>query len=183
MRCSHCQQELPDGSNYCLSCGAPQPASAGQPSEAKRLVRPLAGRKFAGVCAGFADYFDVDVTLVRLAWVILSIVPGAIFGGVVVYLLAWMVMPVAGAATTGARTSGRRLTRSTTDRKIAGVCGGLGEYFGVDSTPVRLLWVVLSIVPGAIFGGIIAYLIAWFVVPKSQTLPTATPVMPSAARS
>jgi phage shock protein C len=42
--------------------------------------------------------------------------------------------------------------------KIAGVCGGLAEYFEVDATAIRLLWVVLSIFFGAILGGVIAYL-------------------------
>jgi phage shock protein PspC (stress-responsive transcriptional regulator) len=56
--------------------------------------------------------------------------------------------------------------RSRSDRKIGGVCGGLAEYLGVDSTPLRLLWVVLSILPGAIAGGLIAYVIAWIVIPN-----------------
>jgi phage shock protein PspC (stress-responsive transcriptional regulator) len=118
------------------------------------------------VCAGLADYLNVDVTLVRIAWIALSIVPGAIIGGIIAYLLAWMVMP-AGEVT---HTTGRRLTRSATDAKIAGVCGGLAEYLGVDSTPVRVLWIVLSVLPGACIGGVIAYVIAWIVVPKASTL-------------
>lgn len=53
---------------------------------------------------------------------------------------------------------------SSTDRKIGGVCGGLAEYFGVDSTFVRLLFVLL-----AIFGGltVIAYLVLWIIGPRS----------------
>ena len=46
--------------------------------------------------------------------------------------------------------------RSATDSKIAGVCGGLAEYLGVDSTIVRLFWAVLAVVPGALVGGIVA---------------------------
>ena len=141
----------------------------------RRLTRPLAGRKLAGVCAGFAEYLDVDVTFVRLAWLILSIVPGVVIGGVLVYIAAWVLMPREGTAQTQVPRSRRRLVRSTTDRKIAGVCGGLATYFGVDSTPVRLLWILLSILPGAIVGGVMAYLVAWFVMPKSQTAAAATP--------
>jgi phage shock protein C len=59
------------------------------------------------------------------------------------------------------------LTRSSTDSKIAGVCGGLGEYFGVDATIVRLIWLALSVVPGGILGGIFAYILAWIVIPAS----------------
>lgn len=57
----------------------------------------------------------------------------------------------------------KKLYLSETDKKIAGVCGGLAEYFGIDSTVVRILWVLLSIFFGS---GIIAYLIAWLLIPK-----------------
>ena len=48
-------------------------------------------KKIAGVCAGFAHYFDVDVTLMRIIWLVLIFVPPSI--GVIAYLLAWIVMP------------------------------------------------------------------------------------------
>ena len=59
----------------------------------KRLTRSRANAKIAGVCAGLAEYFEVDATFVRAAWVALSIVPGAVIGGIIAYLLVWMVMP------------------------------------------------------------------------------------------
>jgi phage shock protein PspC (stress-responsive transcriptional regulator) len=72
------------------------------------------------------------------------------------------------------------LTRSVTNRRIAGVCGGLAEYFGVDATPIRLLWAILSIFCGAIVGGVIAYVVAWAIIPRSPetalTAPTPAPV-------
>jgi phage shock protein C len=58
-----------------------------------------------------------------------------------------------------------RLVRSQTDRRIAGVCGGLADYFDVDPTIVRVTWVILSIVAGAVIFGVVAYLIAWFIIP------------------
>ncbi len=60
----------------------------------------------------------------------------------------------------------KKLYLSETDKKIAGVCGGLAEYFGIDSTVVRILWVLLSIFFGS---GIIAYLIAWLLIPKEPS--------------
>ena len=123
--------------------------------------------KIAGVCAGIAAYFDADVTLVRLAWVILSIVPGVFIGGLIAYVAAWILMPIAGAHEQGA-FAGRRLVRSETDKKIGGVCGGLAAYFGVDSTIVRLVCVILAIYPGAVICGVIAYLIAWFIIPTAH---------------
>ena len=141
-------------------------------SAPKRLTRRSAEGRLGGVCSGLAEYFDVDVTLVRVAWVVLSIVPGAIVGGLLAYLAAWVVMPDDGAPVV--HTTGRRLTRSLTDRRIGGVCGGLAEYLNADATVVRLIWAIVTVVPGCIVLGIIAYLIAWFVVPPG-TIPHAAP--------
>ena len=137
-------------------------------SAPRRLVRVPDQGKLAGVCAGMADYFNVDVTLVRLAWVVFAIVPGFIVGGLLAYAIAWIVLPVGAAEVRPA--GARRLARSASDRKIAGVCGGVGECLGVDSTVVRLAWVILSIYPGAIVCGILAYLIAWFIIPEASTV-------------
>jgi len=131
--------------------------------------------KIAGVCAGLAAYFDVDVTVVRLVWVILSIVPGVFIGGLVAYIAAWILTPVARPQDHVLPVG--RLARSETDKQIAGVCGGLAEFFGVDSTIVRLAAVILAIYPGAIIGGVVAYLIAWFIMPARP----ATALQPAAS--
>ncbi len=60
------------------------------------------------------------------------------------------------------RPGSRRLTRSRTDRKIAGVCGGFAEYSGIDSNIVRLVVVLSALLGGS---GIVLYLIAWVIVP------------------
>jgi len=60
----------------------------------------------------------------------------------------------------------KRLYRSTTDKKIAGVCGGLGEYLAVDPTVLRLMVAIVTIATG-IFPGIIGYIISWAIVPES----------------
>src|SRR6185295_19554953 len=99
----------------------------------RRLMRRPAEGKLGGVCAGFAEYFDADVALVRAAWVVLSIWPGAIVLGVVAYLAAWVLMPRAEGAD-AAPTTRRHLVRSIADRRVGGVCGGLAEYFNVDPT-------------------------------------------------
>lgn len=57
----------------------------------------------------------------------------------------------------------KKLYRSTTDKMIAGVCGGLAEYFEIDSTLIRILFLALLIFGG---GGFLIYLIMWIVVPK-----------------
>ena len=58
----------------------------------------------------------------------------------------------------------KRLYRSQTDKKVAGLCGGLGEYFDVDPTLIRLLTVVLGLIT-AVVPLVIAYVIAWIIVP------------------
>ncbi len=60
----------------------------------------------------------------------------------------------------------RMLRRSRTDRMLAGVSGGLGKFFGIDSTWVRLGFVIAAI-PGGV-PGILAYLICWIVIPEEQ---------------
>jgi phage shock protein C len=132
----------------------------------RRLMRRPGEAKIAGVCAGLAEYFDADVALVRAAWVVLSIWPGAIVLGIIAYIAAWVLMPRADAPSERASTR-RRLVRSATDRRIAGVCGGLAEYFDVDPTIMRVAWVIVSIVAGAVIFGVIAYVVAWFVIPPA----------------
>ncbi len=140
----------------------------------RRLTRSRHKGTIAGVCAGMADYFGVDVVLVRLLWVLGSIAL-AFIGGVIAYVAAWLIMPEATDEAAPAAHD-RRLRRSTTDTQIAGVCGGLAEYLQVDSTAVRLVWVLLSIFCGAVIGGVIAYLLAWLIIPKSSGVAMSTPV-------
>ena len=59
-----------------------------------------------------------------------------------------------------------KLRRSNTDSVIAGVCGGLGEYFNTDPTIVRLLFVAFALVAG---GGLLLYLILWLLIPQEPT--------------
>jgi phage shock protein PspC (stress-responsive transcriptional regulator) len=59
----------------------------------------------------------------------------------------------------------KKLYRSRKNRLLAGICGGLGDYFGVDPTVVRLIMVVAAIFS---FGaGLLFYLIAWLIVPEA----------------
>jgi phage shock protein PspC (stress-responsive transcriptional regulator) len=128
-----------------------------------------------------ASYLDADVTLIRLAWIILSIVPGLLLGGVIAYAVCWILLPVATPAERRVYR-GTRLMRSASDRQLAGVCGGLAEYVGLDSTIVRVAYVILSIYPGAILGGIVAYLIGWMVIPQSHA-PMSEGTNPRSAES
>jgi phage shock protein C len=57
----------------------------------------------------------------------------------------------------------RKLYRSKTDRKLAGVCGGLAEYFNLDATLIRVLFIVLAVLGGS---GLVIYLAMWIIVPS-----------------
>src|SRR5262245_9147305 len=162
MVCGRCGKEVESEAAFCRHCGASQSA----PGTPRRLVRLPSQGRIAGVCAGLADYLNTDVTRVRLAWVLLSIIPGALLGGALAYIAAWILLPDSHAEVH--RNGSARLVRSTTDRKIAGVCGGIAEYLAIDPTVVRLVWTVLAIVPGCIVFGVLAYLVAWFIMPERQ---------------
>jgi phage shock protein C len=100
MICPNCQKDIADGSKFCYSCGAQ--LAAGAPAAArvappKRLMRSVRDKKIAGVCAGVAEYFDIDPTLVRVLWLV-----ALIFGGTggLLYIILWIVLPVAPATAT-----------------------------------------------------------------------------------
>ena len=59
----------------------------------------------------------------------------------------------------------KKFYRSNTNKIFAGICGGMGEYFEVDPTIIRLFWLVIILLTG-VFPGLIAYILALFIVPK-----------------
>lgn len=59
----------------------------------------------------------------------------------------------------------KRLYKSSTDKKVCGVCGGIANYFDVDSTVIRLIWVIFTLVGGS---GLIAYIIAAIIMPDEM---------------
>jgi len=99
MICSSCQKEIAPGSNFCYHCGAKQ-ANTGQaqaapaataPSSRKKLMRSSTDKKLGGVCAGVGAYLDLDVTLVRVLWVLAFLCGGT---GLLLYVILWIVLPV-----------------------------------------------------------------------------------------
>ena len=61
----------------------------------------------------------------------------------------------------------KRLYRSNKNRMIAGICGGIGEYFDIDPTLVRVVYIIVSVFSVA-FPGILVYLILWVIIPHSN---------------
>jgi len=87
MFCPQCGKEFTDRVNFCCQCGTAlfTPAARRKP-----LSRSRTNRKIAGVCAGFAEYLDLDPTLIRILWVMLVVFGGC---GLLAYLIAWIIMP------------------------------------------------------------------------------------------
>ena len=85
------------GSKFCYNCGAKQPetpapglspATGGK----KKLMRSSTDKKIAGVCAGLADYFDMDPTVIRVLWLVAVLCAGT---GILAYIILWIVLPLA----------------------------------------------------------------------------------------
>ncbi len=64
----------------------------------------------------------------------------------------------------------KKLYLSRTDRKIGGVCGGIGETYGVDATLIRLAWVFIGLAT-AIIPALVTYIIAWIIIPLKPSEP------------
>lgn len=94
MFCTACGTQLNDTARFCISCGkstGPVPETIDAAPAPRKLHRIVGQKKVAGVCAGFAEYFDMDLTLMRLIWVGLLLIPPHI--GLIAYIVCWVVLP------------------------------------------------------------------------------------------
>jgi phage shock protein C len=92
MYCTQCGAQLADSARFCTVCGKPQiPGIAPAVAAPRKLRRIEAQKKIAGVCAGFAEYFETDITLMRIIWVALLLLPPHI--GLIAYIVSWAVLP------------------------------------------------------------------------------------------
>jgi phage shock protein PspC (stress-responsive transcriptional regulator) len=131
----------------------------------KRLYRSPDEKKIAGVCGGLGEYFDLDPVFFRLFFVVLVFFGGI---GLLAYVVMCIMVPMKGAAREAPAVKRLRLSRS--DRKIAGVCGGLGEFLDIDPVFFRAIFIVLAFVGGL---GILLYIVLWLVMPEASAEPAA----------
>ena len=89
MFCNRCGKANPEDGRVCAYCGASLTGAEAK----RRLVRPRAGRRIAGVCAGVAQYYGWNVTTIRLLWLLLFLFAGT---GGLLYIILWIVMPCEG---------------------------------------------------------------------------------------
>jgi len=224
----------------------------------RRLYRSQTNKVIAGVCGGLAEYLNVDTTIVRLVWILLTLLGGS---GIILYVIAFFIIPegsiimgdtrfpvksefgsarifgilfvAVGAvllldnlgifsfcrlwdtawefvlpgilillgiylltkrgklqivpseqtsqiepeqstenqtpppvSSTEQTTIPKVFRRSLTDKKVFGICGGAGEYFGIDPTILRIAYTVFTIFSGGM--GIILYFLMYLIVPEGQ---------------
>ena len=149
----------------------------------KLLQRSVIDRRIAGVCGGLARYLDTDPAFIRVLWLIFTVagIIGlgiGIFLGILAYIICWLIIPEAPEGSEPIVQGQKRLERSATDVTLAGVCGGIAEYFSVDVTVVRVLWVLLTLCT-LVIGGLLVYLAAWVILP-ARAVPMAA-AAPAAA--
>ena len=152
-----------------------------------RLYRDGSDKFLGGVCAGIANYMNVDPAIVRLLFAIITF--GGFGMGIIIYLALWIILPVRDLDT----YVGKRLFRNPDDKVISGVAGGLAAYFNKPSWAFRLIFaapLLLNILFGVLngvffmwhrdifpnifigsFSGtfVLAYIILWIVLPEARS--------------
>ncbi|OYU96410.1 MAG: hypothetical protein CFE21_08415 [Bacteroidetes bacterium B1(2017)] len=136
------------------------------PPAQRKLRRSPTDQSLGGVCSGIASFFDVDPVLVRVSFVILLVVYGS---GVLLYLILWMVIPEAkGEEAEYMRlqrlNKTKRLFRDADNRVVGGVSAGLSNYFDLDRTWIRLIFLASIFLFGT---GFWLYVVLWIIIPKA----------------
>lgn len=93
MFCTYCAKEFGEEDRFCSACGGARQTRSffNEQRKGVEFSRPREGKKIAGVCAGVARYFELDVTLVRIVWIVLVFVPPV--PGLIAYVACWIAMP------------------------------------------------------------------------------------------
>jgi phage shock protein C len=107
MFCPQCGKEYSERVNFCCHCGTALTVPVSPVS--KKLTRSRRDSKIAGVCGGFAEYLEMDVTLVRIVWLMLAFFGG---WGILGYIIAWIVMPQEPLPQTSVATAGSAVPQS-----------------------------------------------------------------------
>jgi len=131
-----------------------------------QLARSNKDRVFAGICGGLGEYTAVPAWFWRMLFCLFTIVYGV---GVLVYGLMWIFMPCPKEKIDMIVSSRdnwlSQLKRSTGDKRLGGVCGGLGESSPIPSWVWRVLFVLSVVLYGY---GIVLYILLWIYLPKSK---------------
>ncbi len=148
----------------------------------RRLYRDENNKVLGGVCAGLANYFGADIMIIRIVFVLVALFFGT---GLLAYIILWIAVPSTASTEIGGVR--KKLFRDPDNKIIAGVCSGIGNYFGITPWVPRILFLLpfLSFVfsrgnwgfwgNGDFFnlsfspGSLIIYIILWLVFPEAGT--------------
>lgn len=170
------------GASSASSSSRQEQATSTTPTGHKKLFRNENDKILGGVCGGLANYFNIDVVVVRIIFVIL------LFSGIgfLTYIVMWIAVPSSSTEQIGGTR--RKLFRDPDEKMIAGVCSGIGNYFGINPWIPRVLFLLpfLSFLSRwGHWGGfwdfgdvirftfsptsLIIYIILWIVIPEAAT--------------
>lgn len=165
----------------------PPPPPGSERKSRGRLYRDTNDKFIGGVCSGIAAYLNVDPSIVRILFAIITF--GGLGIGFFAYILLWIVLPARGVE----NLTSKRLYRNPDDRVIGGVAGGLAAYFKRETWVIRLVFAApllfsifigfirgitwhhdFDFVPNMVFGSltstfIITYIILWIVLPEARS--------------
>ena len=139
----------------------------------KRLYRDENNKLIGGVCSGLANYFNIDIVIVRIVFIILFFSFGV---GLIPYIILWVAVPSSATKVLGSMR--KKLYRDTDEKVVAGVCSGLAHYFGISVWIPRTLFLlpILSMIfqwNHFLFNvspsSFIVYIILWLVMPEAKT--------------
>lgn len=140
----------------------------------KRLYRDENNKVLGGVCGGLANYFGTDPIIIRVIFAVVALAFGT---GLLAYVIMWIAVPSSASTEIGGYR--KKLFRDPDDKLIAGVCSGIGNYFGVNAWIPRALFLLpflsfvfhnldfvrFSFSPGSL----IVYIILWLAIPEAST--------------
>ncbi|GCC53045.1 PspC domain-containing protein [Chryseotalea sanaruensis] len=137
-------------------------SSTYQSSEPKRLYRDQQRQFLGGVCAGLANYFNVDAVWIRLLFALLMFAYGT---AILLYIILWIAVP--GSTTLEEPVVSKKLYRDSETKVLGGVSSGIAAYFGIDVVVVRILFLISFFFFGT---GFLLYIILWVVLPEAKTV-------------
>lgn len=119
-------------------------------------------KKICGVCGGFADYVNFDPTLVRAAVTIIALCTAVVPALIIYFIIALIVPKAPDNYYQLYNNTAKRITKGH-NKKIAGVCSGVAEYFNCDETIVRIVFLLICLWFGS---GVLAYIACAIIMPE-----------------
>ena len=121
-------------------------------------------KKLLGVCGGFGDYFNIDPTIIRIAFVLMAIYT-AVIPTLVLYFVFSLIMPQPDETYYQTHNPNYKKLTKGSEVSVAGVCSGIAEYLNIDFIVVRIAFAFLAFV---LCTGVFAYIACAVLMPKKD---------------